>query len=127
MLDNRLCYNMSKLTFVPPESVRKVETHDDLLSSMRRKIPRGPIPVVPKGDTCCEGVCEELNNRIERLSKRLDFTENELRYTPPGSQKRKIRNAIRNQTAQITSLKEHRIGMKEKGICTCIMYKRELG
>lgn len=118
---------MQKLTFVSPESVKKVETHDDIMLGMRRKIPRGPIPVVPKGDTCCEGVCEELNNRVERLSRRLDFAESELRYTPPGVQKRRARTAIKNLTAQITSLKEHRIGMKEKGICTCIMYKRELG
>lgn len=117
---------LSKLKFIPPDSIKSVQTHEQIVSAIRRDIPRGPVPIIPKKNGCCINVCKELNNKINKLSIRLDYKEDELKRLAKGTHKRAARSAAKNVMAQITSLKDHRVGLREKNICKCIAYQHEI-
>jgi len=74
---------------------------------------RAGVPIIP-GDPCCAGICETLNDSIE---KNRDVLQTVVSLGGERSYKSAI---YRSLTYQIEALEEHRQDLKDQDSCGCI-------
>ena len=100
-----------KIPLVKPTEVVPIEP---------KKMPTGPRPIIPTEDTCCAGVCTQLNGEISDLTQLLTLREEDIKYITYGASRAKVRRQINTLKTKLTALKDFRFNMKRKDICKCI-------
>lgn len=93
---------------------------EEVIPAKPGKEPTGVKPVIPTGDTCCVGVCTNLNNEIDGLGQAINIRQEEIKFMTYASSRMKTRRQIATLTTKISTLKDIRFTFLDKGICKCI-------
>lgn len=96
-----------------------VEAEEVVPAKITRE-PTGAKPIIPTGNTCCVGVCVQLNTEIDGLSQAIKIRQEELKIMAMGSARLKTKRQIIALTNQISSLKDLRYTLANKNVCKCI-------
>lgn len=77
-------------------------------------------PIIPSEDRCCKNICDMLNETIPSLEN--DANQCIITYRKFEVAKgRKYRGEVCNRMLrQVKMLKDLRLTLKERGICTCV-------
>lgn len=93
---------------------------EEVIPTKIKAVPKGVRPVIPTHDGCCIKVCTILNKEVETIEQALKIREEELKAISYGVARVKTRRQIAVLTTKISSLKDLRFTLKEKGSCACI-------
>lgn len=99
--------------------IELVEAEEVIPAKISRE-PTGAKPIIPKEDTCCIGVCTNLNKEIDVISQAIKIRQDELKILGRGEARMRTRRQITALTNKISALKDVRFAFKEKGVCKCI-------
>lgn len=103
---------------MPLQPIREEEAIIPVEKEMR-KLPTGPIAMIPKGP-CCAKFCKAINTEIDTIAKAIEIRQDELRYIQPGYDRIAGRKKVLILTDKISALKDFRFDMKRKNVCECI-------
>jgi hypothetical protein len=93
---------------------------EEIIPAKLGREPTGVKPIIPTGDTCCVGVCTNLNSEIDSLGQAIKIRQDELKFLGAGSARMKTRRQVAVLTTKISTLKDYRFTLLDKNICKCI-------
>lgn len=93
---------------------------EEVEPSKPSKEPSGARPIIPKGDSCCVGLCTYLNKGIDDLNEAIKIRNEDLKIQGMGHARIRTKRQIATLTTKLTTLKDLRFSLVDKNVCTCI-------